>query len=122
MKINRCKSNIQNLRGFIPFAAVYTLLSLLILYLINMIYVREPEVAYGKNKFTADEYLEFEKASALKYEFYKGEIFAMSGAEARHNKIFSNLFGHMHHALKGKQYRPYGRDLRIHIPQHTLYT
>ena len=46
----------------------------------------------------------------------------MSGAEARCNKIFSNLFGHMHHALKGKQCRAYGSDLRIHIPQNTLYT
>ena len=84
--------------------------------------LREPVVAYGKNKFTAAEYLEMEKQSDVKHEFYKGEIFAMGGAGIRHNKIFSNLFGYLHHALKGNTCQPYGSDLRIHIPENTLYT
>lgn len=54
--------------------------------------VREPLVAYGKNKFTEDEYLKFEVASGTKHEYYRGEIFAMAGAGKRHNIIFSNLF------------------------------
>ena len=87
-----------------------------------MIYVREPAVAYGKNKFTAEEYLEMEKIADVKHEFYKGEIFAMSGASPRHNKVFSNLFGHLHHGLRGKPCQPYGSDMRIHIPENTLYT
>ncbi|MFT3981574.1 MAG: Uma2 family endonuclease [Ferruginibacter sp.] len=87
-----------------------------------MIYVREPAVAYGKSKFTAEEYLVMEKEADVKYEFYRGEIFAMSGASVRHNKIFSNLFGHLHHALNGKPCQPYGSDMRIHIPENTLYT
>lgn len=83
---------------------------------------REPVVAYGKNIFTAAEYLEMEKISDVKHEFYKGEIFAMGGAGPRHNKIFSNIFGHLHQALKGNPCQPYGSDLRIHIPENTLYT
>jgi len=93
--------------------------------------VREPIVAYGKKKFTEQEYLEFERASEEKHEYYRGEIFqmyghgeflAMSGASQNHNEIFTNLFGELFSQLKGKNCRPYGSDLRMHIPQNTLYT
>lgn len=46
----------------------------------------------------------------------------MAGAGARHNLIFSNLFGLLHERLKGSPCRPYGSDMRIHIPQNTLFT
>ncbi len=46
----------------------------------------------------------------------------MAGANARHNVIFSNLFGELAYRLKGKPCRPYGSDLRIHIPENTLFT
>jgi len=54
--------------------------------------VREPAVAYGKNKLTVEEYLEFEKNAGEKHEYYKGEIFAMSGAKVPHNIISGNLY------------------------------
>jgi Uma2 family endonuclease len=83
--------------------------------------VREPLVAYGKTRLTADEYLQFEKEAQEKYEFFRGEIFAMAGASPRHNQIFENLYLQLGFALKGKPCQPYGSDLRIHIPQNTLY-
>ena len=43
--------------------------------------LREPVVAYGKKNFTIEEYLEMETAAIEKSEYYKGEIFAMSGAK-----------------------------------------
>jgi len=87
-----------------------------------MIYVREPAVVYGRNKFTVQEYLKMEKASDVKHEFYEGEIFAMSGAGARHNIISINIVGALLKELEGKPCRPYGSDMRIHIPENTLYT
>ena len=93
--------------------------------------VREPAVAYGKNKFTEEEYLRMERDSGEKHEYYKGEIFrmhghgellAMSGAGDNHNEIFSNFFGELASRLKGKNCRPYGPDMRMHIPENTLYT
>lgn len=92
---------------------------------------KEPVVAYGKKKFTIQEYLEFEKASDERHEYYRGEIFrmqghgdllAMSGASNRHNIIFSNLFIGLGNRLKGKSCQPYGPDMRINIPENTLYT
>jgi Uma2 family endonuclease len=84
--------------------------------------LREPLVAYGKNKFTEEEYLQMERQSPVKHEYYRSEIFAMSGAGKRHNVLFSNLFGDLAFRLKGKPCRPFGSDMRVHIPQNTLYT
>jgi len=52
--------------------------------------LREPAVAYGKSKFTIEEYLEMENAATEKHEYYRGEIFAMSGAKLPHNTVASN--------------------------------
>jgi Uma2 family endonuclease len=93
--------------------------------------MREPVIAYGKTKLTMEEYLQWEKTQQEKHEYYRGEIFtmgghgdalAMSGASHRHNKIFSNLLIGMGILLKGKSCQPYGSDMRIHIPENTLYT
>ena len=84
--------------------------------------VREPIVAYGKNKFTVEEYLQLEKDAVEKHEFYEGEIFDMSGASLRHNKIFSNLFIGLGNLLKGSGCTPYGSDMRINIPENSLFT
>ena len=84
--------------------------------------VRDPIVVYNKSKLTVEEYLRFEKESPEKHEYFKGEIFGMAGASERHNVIFSNLFGELAFRLKGKPCKPYGSDLRIHIPENTLFT
>jgi len=84
--------------------------------------VREPAVAYGKQKFSIEEYLEMEAAAIEKHEYYKGEIFTMSGAKMPHNKISSNLMISIGSKLKGKKCTPYGSDVRIHIASNTLFT
>ncbi len=93
--------------------------------------IREPAVAYGKNKFTEEEYLQMERIAEERHEYYRGEIFrmqghgellAMSGAGYNHNEIFTSLFGDLALRLKGKPCRPYGPDMRLHIPENTLYT
>ena len=82
--------------------------------------VKEPLPDY---KFISqEEYLESERAAFEKHEYYQGEVFAMSGASLEHNIIFSNIFGELAYNLKGKNCRPFGSDLRIHIPKNTLYT
>ncbi|MEP7110021.1 MAG: Uma2 family endonuclease [Ferruginibacter sp.] len=74
------------------------------------------------NYISEKDYLIAERKAFEKHEYYKGEIFAMSGASFPHNDIFSNLFADLGSKLKGKSCRPYGSDLRIHIPSNTLYT
>lgn len=84
--------------------------------------VNEPTTAYNKHYFTAEEYLEQERTSTEKHEYFDGEIFAMSGAGLAHNKIFSNLFIELGIKLKGSKCTPYGSDMRMHIPENTLFS
>jgi len=84
--------------------------------------VNEPAVAYQKRHYTVEEYLEMEKASTVKHEYFQGEVFAMSGAGDNHNEIFSNVFGEICNKLKDKPCRPYGSDKRMNIPENTLFT
>ena len=78
--------------------------------------------ATEKKLITEKEYLEEERDATYKSEFYKGEVFAMSGASRIHNVISGNLFGFLLTKLKGKGCRPYSNDMRLHIPLNTLYT
>lgn len=82
----------------------------------------EPAVAYSKQKFSIEDYLEIENTSIEKHEYYKGEIFVMSGAKMPHNDISKNLSGNLYVKLKGKKCQPYGSDVRIHIESNTLFT
>jgi Uma2 family endonuclease len=80
------------------------------------------ESALQYNYISAEEYLAIERAATEKHEYYHGEIFAMSGASFKHNRILSNLFGEIQGKLKGKYCVPFRSDLRIHIPKNTIYT
>lgn len=74
-------------------------------------------------KYISEEtFLETEREASEKHEYYRGEVFAMSGASIAHNKIFSSTFGDLFSKLKGKKCQPFGSDLRVHIPTNSLYT
>lgn len=101
-----------------------------------MALLREPIEAYGKKRFTVAEYLAYERASSVKHEYFNGEIFplwgnassqqmdvrAMSGASQTHNVIAVNLIGQLYTLLKGKSCRPHGSDMRVYIPENSLFT
>ena len=78
----------------------------------------KPEIKY----ITQEEYLTSERLAKEKHEYFEGEIFAMSGASIPHNIIFKNTFIDLGVKLKGKGCQPFGSDLRIFIPENTLYT
>ena len=82
--------------------------------------IQEPALKY--NYISPEEYLEQEMAAVEKHEYYRGEVFGMSGASREHNEIYSNIFTDIGSKLKGKGCKPYGSDFRVHIPKNTLYT
>ena len=57
--------------------------------------VKEPAIAYSQQKISIEAYLEMENAALEKHEYYKGEVFAMSGAKVPHNTIIANLLWHL---------------------------
>lgn len=96
--------------------------------------INESAVEYQKRHFTIKEYLEMENASQEKHEYFQGEIFplyreksfgdvnSMSGAGFHHNLIFSNVFSFLGSKLSGSKCIPFGSDMRMNIPENTLFT
>lgn len=78
--------------------------------------------AIPKSKLTPQEYLEFERKSEEKHEYFNGEVFAMAGARRNHNKITTNFGGLIWQHLKGKSCESYSNDMRVFVPQTGLYT
>jgi Uma2 family endonuclease len=96
--------------------------------------VNELAVVYQKRRYTVKEYLAMEKVSPIKHEYFEGEIFplhqedsaigvtSMSGETVNHNFIFSNTFGFSSQKLYGSKCIPFGSNMRINIPENTLFT
>jgi Uma2 family endonuclease len=62
---------------------------------------------------TSEEYLTIERAATFKSEFYRGEMFAMSGGTPKHSRINTNVIGELNTRLKGRPCVPYESNLRI---------
>jgi hypothetical protein len=54
--------------------------------------IREPSPSYKKVFISIQEYLDQEKKSVQKHEYYQGEVFAMAGAGSTQNVLFKNIF------------------------------
>lgn len=72
--------------------------------------------AAEKRRWTAAEYLAFERSALDKHELHEGEIFAMAGASPAHNRIASNLNAVLWNATRQGPCQPFQSDLRVRIP------
>ncbi|MFN8444209.1 MAG: Uma2 family endonuclease [Caldilineaceae bacterium] len=72
--------------------------------------------------FSAKEYLEQERTSPEKNEYFNGDIFAMAGASRRHNLISGNVFSSLHTQLRKRPCEVYPSDMRVKIKKTGLYT
>jgi len=70
-------------------------------------------------RYTREEYLALEEMAEVKevkYEFYQGEIFAMSGGTFKHSRIKVNTVSALHQKLRGKSCQLIDSDMRIATP------
>ena len=71
---------------------------------------------------TEKAYLEQERSSEIKHEYYRGEIFALPGVSRKHNLIVANLIGELRAQLKNTPCRIYASDMRLKIEKTGLFT
>lgn len=71
---------------------------------------------------TPEEYLEIERKAEYKSEFYKGEMFAMSGGSRWHARIAVRLTSLLGQHLSGKKCEPFTSDMRVLATPSGLYT
>lgn len=78
--------------------------------------------AVPQTKLSEAEYLAKERKADFKSEFYRGEMFAMSGASREHILITGNLVAALHTQFKGRCCEVYSNDMRIKVSATGLYT
>ncbi|KAF3884224.1 MULTISPECIES: Uma2 family endonuclease [Nostocales] len=64
---------------------------------------------------TPQEYLEWEEQQPIKYEYIKGEVFAMTGGTIPHNDIALNLASALKNHLRGKGCKVQMADAKVGI-------
>ena len=75
-----------------------------------------------KTHLTAQEYLVIERASEIRSEYFRGEMFAMTGASRAHNLICANLIIEIGSLFKGRPCEVYQSDMRVRVSDTGLYT
>jgi Uma2 family endonuclease len=71
---------------------------------------------------TPEQYLELDRASELRNEYYRGRMYAMPGGSVRHATIITNLGGELRTALKKRPCVVTASDLRVCVAPDGLYT
>lgn len=73
-------------------------------------------------KISPEEYLDAERKSAEKHQYFDGDVVAMSGASIPHNRIVGDIIGEIHSFLKSKDCEIFPSDLRVCVPEMNTYT
>jgi Uma2 family endonuclease len=64
-------------------------------------------------EYTLEEYLEFERNSEIRHEFFDGEIRQMAGESGEHADISTNLIRHISNSIYGKNCRVRAKDTKV---------
>ncbi len=73
-------------------------------------------------KYTIAEYVALEERAEYKSEYYRGDIFAMSGGTRAHARIIGNLYFRLRSALSGKDCQAFNSEQRIYVKSVDLDT
>ena len=74
-----------------------------------------------KKRMTPEQYLEFEKNSEIRHEYFDGEISAMTGGSLNHNQISANIVRELGNQLKNSPCRPFASDMRVKVNELEKY-
>ena len=76
----------------------------------------------AKQWISPEEYLELERASETKHEYFNGEIFAMAGASLQHVRIVNNLGRLLGSQLLDRPCDVLTSEMRVKVSETGLYT
>jgi Uma2 family endonuclease len=72
-------------------------------------------------KFTPAEYLAWEEKQELRYEYVKGEVYAMTGGSVNHGRIGGNFYYMLRSHLRGKDCLVLNSDVKVQIENSSNY-
>ncbi len=71
--------------------------------------------------FTPEDYLEIERLSPIKHEYFQGQLVAMAGASKAHVIIVGNLWALLVNHLRGSGCLAYASDMKVRLPTLNLF-
>jgi Uma2 family endonuclease len=74
-----------------------------------------------RRRYTAEEYLELERAAESRHEFLDGQIFAMAGESLSHSRICINLAIEAGSKLKGKPCEALSPNMKVRTSSASLF-
>ena len=70
---------------------------------------------------SVEEYLKWELSSQIKHELIDGQVYAMAGASANHERISGNLYRKLGNHLENSPCEPFGSDMKLRINANFFY-
>jgi Uma2 family endonuclease len=77
--------------------------------------------ANPERRYTLEEYLELERTSEERFEFWDGEIFCMSGVSDEHDAIEGNIHAFLRAQIRERGCRVFLANMRIKVPSAPPY-
>ena len=77
-------------------------------------------IALTLPKLTLETYLAWENEQPEKHEFYRGEVFAMTGARRSHGCVVGNLMRHFGNHLAGTGCRAFSEGMKVQIADEAM--
>jgi Uma2 family endonuclease len=77
--------------------------------------------AIPKRHYTLEQYIELDKNSAERYEYFDGVIVDMAGGSLNHNRITRNVIRSLENTLAGGECEVLPSDMRLKVPKAFPY-
>ncbi len=74
-----------------------------------------------KTKISVEDYLEGEKVSPVRREYFNGEVFSIASENDNHGRIQGNLITFLTSYLRDSNYEPFFRDIKIRVTPSVYY-
>lgn len=77
--------------------------------------------ANPERRYTLEEYLELDRTSEERLEFWDGEVFCMSGGSLKHERIIRNMLIYLTAKIGGRGCEAFTSNTRIKVPSAPPY-
>jgi len=72
------------------------------------------------HKLSLEEYLAWENAQPERSEYFRGEVFAMTGVRRAHGRVVGNLLRHLGNQLEGSPCQVFAESMKLQIADDTI--
>ena len=84
-------------------------------------FTMSPISATQKKHYTFQEYLKLEQREHIRYEYFKGEVFAMAGASLNHGDIVSNINSSLRGTFRSRGCRSFQESYKLELLDNDYY-